>query len=137
MARKCLREVASCFASRADFLGVHADMVTMGQHSLQHQAGIFHSTGICELFCQPATATAENPFDAAHSIICCLARIVATYQRLAGCQLLLNAVDSLNNVWISRSCKLGKYHQQCTRINRLASSVLHETLLVLTPNPAA
>ena len=107
-------------------------MVAIGQHLLQHQPAFIHAPGARQGLGHPETTRAERAFQRAQAIVGCLCGIVAMHQRVAG-EVLLDAVDGVENARISCAGELGEHHQKRASIHSLAAIVLNETFLFLVP----
>src|SRR5687768_6366599 len=59
--RECLREVPQQLSRRPDFLGIQTEVVRVGEHFLENEARLVHSTGPSERLHVPERADGEGP----------------------------------------------------------------------------
>src|ERR1700758_1487954 len=76
---ECLREVAQRFATRTRLLGVQAEVVGVGQHLLEDEAGLLGAARPGQSFHQPERTHIERPLTPGQAVASSSADLVAVH----------------------------------------------------------
>src|SRR5215207_2359999 len=129
---KGLGEVAQRLAPRPNLLGVEAEVVGIGEHLLQGEAGLVEAASLRQALDEPEGAEAEAPLVAPETVWGGFLGLVAVHERVVG-ELFLNAVEGREPARVGRPDELREGHEEERGVESVRAVVLDEAFLRRVP----